>query len=280
MCNRLREPIGRSPVIAFFVLTFLLSWVVWLPFAAFDVPQSTLTTALFLVGGFGPAVAGGLMTWLLGDDIRAWIGQLLRWRVALRYWGVAFLLPAAIMVIAGTIGIAAFGAEPTLPTVDQLMVYPVVMAFVFLAGGGNEEPGWRGFALPRLQADYSALTASLIVGVGWATWHLPLFFIPWSSQASLPFVLWATAVLAQSVIFTWFYNTTGGSVLLPMVLHASVNNSTIFYLAGRSQAVATELGYGIYTAVLIVAAVALIGLYGSDRLADGPIPTGPAGRRG
>jgi membrane protease YdiL (CAAX protease family) len=149
------------------------------------------------------------------------------------------------------------------------------MGFVFLAGGGNEEPGWRGFALPRLLDQYSALTASGIIGVAWAVWHLPLFALPYSSQAGISLPLWTAAIFAQSVVFTWLYNSTKGSVLLAMILHASVNNSTIFYIAGGSIGVSSTTGYGLYTAVLMLVALAIIGMYGPERLANRPVPTGP-----
>ena len=273
----LRRTIGHYPVVAFFTLAYLISWAVWIPFVVFDVPRSTPTLVLFIAGGFGPAVGAAIATWAVGDDLRAWARQLLVWRVGIRFWGVALLLPAAIMVIAGGAGIAFLGADVTPPTLEQATVYPLTMVFVFLAGGGNEEPGWRGFALPRLQSRYSALQASLIIGVGWAVWHLPLFALPWSSQAGLSLPLWTAAILAQSVVFTWLYNSTGGSVLLVVVLHASVNNSTIFYLAGGTGAVSSTTGYGLYTAVLVLVPLALVVVHGTERLARGAVPRGAPG---
>ena len=277
MSENTRSLLKHHPVVAFFALAFFFSWAVWIPFVIFDIPQTTPTLVLFIAGGFGPAISAAVVTWAVGDDLRAWARQLLVWRVGVRYWVIALLLPAAIMVIAGGIGIVAFGSTLTLLSIEQGTVYPLMMAFVLLAGGGNEEPGWRGFALPRLQARYSALYSSLIIGLGWAVWHLPLFALPWSSQAGLSLPLWTAAIFAQSVVFTWFYNSTNGSVLLAMVLHASVNNSTIFYLAGGSAGVASTAGYGLYTGVLILVALALIVIYGPDQLADGPVPQGAPG---
>lgn len=272
-----RASLNRHPVVAFFALTYALSWAVWLPLVLLDAPQTVPTFILFIAGGFGPAVSAAVVTWAVGDDLRAWVGQLLAWRVGRRFWAVALLFPAAVMITAGGIGVVALGMEVTLPSLQQATAYPLTMAFVLLAGGGNEEPGWRGFALPRLQARYSAFTASLLIGAGWAAWHLPLFLLPWSSQAGISLPIWTTAVFAQSIVFTWVYNSTNGSVLAAMVLHASVNNSTIFYLAGGSTGVATTTGYGLYTAVLLLAALALLAYHGPARLADGPIPTGAPG---
>jgi len=113
-------------------------------------------------------------------------------------------------------------------------MYPVQFLFVLVLGGGQEELGWRGVALPRLQAACGGTVASLVIGVVWAVWHLPLFAIPASSQYGQAFLPYAVAVLASSVVLTWLFNATGGSVLLAMVFHASVNASSSLWQCGRS----------------------------------------------
>jgi len=277
MPRRVRALVGRHPVPAFFALTYLLSWTAWAPLVASGAPPGLRTTLLILVGGFGPAVAAAVVTWAAGDGVRAWASQLLHWRVGARWWAVALLLPAATVTTAGALAVLAFGRPFAPESLGAAATYPLTMTFVFLAGGGNEEPGWRGFALPRLQARFSALAASLVVGVGWVVWHLPLFAIPGSAQAGLPLHFYAVAVLAESVVFTWLYNGSGGSVLLAMTLHASVNNATVFYLAGGSAAISTPLAYGLFTAVIVAVALAIVWYHGPERLASGEVPRGPPG---
>jgi hypothetical protein len=119
--------------------------------------------------------------------------------------------------------------------------------------------------------------ASLIIGVGWFVWHLPLFVVGGSSQAGVPVLYYGVAVMALSVVFTWLYNSTGGSVLLTMVLHASVNTGGILYLAGGGAAMQSDLPNALYAAVFVVVALVLVGAYGRERLMDGDMPTGPAG---
>lgn len=114
--------------------------------------------------------------------------------------------------------------------VAPLLSLPAGFVTVFLWGGGNEELGWRGFALPRLQARYNAFTSSLIIGVIWTLWHAPpgiieLGFVGWA--VDLPFYM--ITVTGISIVATWLYNETGGSVLLAMVFHASVNVSQSLY---------------------------------------------------
>lgn len=277
MPGRLRALVGRHPVPAFFALTYLLSWTAWAPLVAAGAQPGLGTTLLVLVGGFGPAVAAAVVTWAAGDGVRAWVRQLLRWRVDARWWAVALLLPAATVATAGALAVLAFGRPLAPEPLGAAATYPLTMVAVFLVGGGNEEPGWRGFALPRLQARFSALSASLVVGVGWVGWHLPLFAVPGSAQAGLPLPFYAVAVVAESVVFTWLYNGSGGSVLLAMVLHASVNNATVFYLAGGRAAISSTLAYGLFTAAIVVVALAIVAYHGPARLASGDVPRGAPG---
>ena len=113
--------------------------------------------------------------------------------------------------------------------------------------------------------------------MGWFAWHLPLFLVAGSSQVGVPVYYYGVAVVALSVVFTWLYNQTGGSVLLTMVLDASVNTGGILYLAGGGAALQTDLPNGLLAVVFLAAALVVVAVYGSERLADVDIPTKAAG---
>jgi membrane protease YdiL (CAAX protease family) len=277
MGTRIRSRIRDRPVFAFFVVTYILSWAAWSPLVFSDwwatwapllVAEEPRTFILIVVGGFGPLVAAGHVTWVIGDSVRDWARGVLRWRVPLRYWIFAVLFPAVAVFFASTLHILVFdgGFEPE--STDVLVLYPVLFVQVFLIGGGNEELGWRGFALPRLQERYSDLAASLVIGVLWFLWHLPLFFVEGSSQVRVPLYYYGIAVLSLSFVFTWLYNQTDGSVLLTMVLHASVNTGGILYLSGGASALQTELANALYAVVFLVSALAVVITYGPERFGN------------
>ncbi|WP_440009547.1 CPBP family intramembrane glutamic endopeptidase [Halomicrococcus sp. SG-WS-1] len=223
--NGLRGLARRHQTTAFFLVTLLVSWGCWaLTYVA--LPSDELTQVHFVPGAFGPMIAAALVTWASGGDLRAWAAQIVDWRVSPRWYLVALGLPIVLMVGGVTAGVALAGASLDASVLTRrLPQYPVGLLFVLLVGGGQEEPGWRGFALPRLQETYSSLTASLIVGGVWAVWHLPLYVMGFPRNETGSFLLYALLVVGVSILLTWCYNSTGGSVLLAMLFHASVNTS-------------------------------------------------------
>jgi membrane protease YdiL (CAAX protease family) len=139
---------------------------------------------------------------------------MVRWRVRPVWYAAALLLSVGIALSATLLNVL-LGARP--PSSAELGAWPGLVPTFFLLllvpgiGGAWEEPGWRGYALPYLQAGRSALVASLVLGVVWAFWHLPLMVygtVPWSDIAY---------VVVQTVVYTWLFNSTGGSVLLVML---------------------------------------------------------------
>jgi membrane protease YdiL (CAAX protease family) len=187
-------------------------------------PLSADTVAT--VGQFGPFAAGLAVAWATGGGkgVRDLLARLVRWRAHPAWLAVSLLLLPATMLAAivfysqihGTTGsLASRGAWSTLPV---HFVYTLL-----LAGPLGEEPGWRGFALPRLAARHGPVRASLWLGLLWAGWHLPLWFI---YPAPCPFPLYAIGAVLMTMLFTWLYNHTGGSVLYSLIFHASMSSAS------------------------------------------------------
>jgi uncharacterized protein len=194
----------RHPVIAFVALAYTLSWLTWLPaLLGFG------GIALIVLGGLGPLVAALVVTRYTGSSVRAWARQIVRWRVPVRYYLYALGLPPLLYGLVDVV-LAMLGHDIDLSLLaERAPAYLGTLLFVAVLGGGLEEPGWRGFALPRLQRRYTPVVATLILGLAWGVWHVPLY-------GPLGFVV----PLVLAFFYTWLYNRTG-SVLLCILLHAS-----------------------------------------------------------
>jgi membrane protease YdiL (CAAX protease family) len=133
--------------------------------------------------------------------------------------------PVLIMLLAMGIHLLLGGTAPDyVPFGAPWLIVAVNFVLVLLIGGSlGEEFGWRGFALPALEARFSPLWASLILEIIWAVWHLPLFFISDSAQHSLPFGMYALLTIPLTILITWVYHGSGDSLLLVMLFHAAVN---------------------------------------------------------
>ncbi|WP_276256261.1 CPBP family intramembrane glutamic endopeptidase [Halomontanus rarus] len=273
--------IDDHPVAAFFVGAYAYTWIISAP-ALFMEPSWTAAILIY-VGSFGPPVSAAAVTWLRGDDVRVWARQITRWRVGWHWWIVALGLPVGIAaavtgVLVGIGGPVEFGQAIPSP-----VLFVVIFLFALIVSGGlNEEPGWRGFAQARLNDQYSALTASLIIGVVWAGWHLPYFFAPVTPHSEFPLVNqvgWFLGILLLSIILAWAYNGTG-SVLIVMVLHAMANSADILLPLAPDQIVVEGVidEYAVGTVVVaqllvqLLVVVVLIAYYGRESLARGRIP--------
>jgi membrane protease YdiL (CAAX protease family) len=157
-----------------------------------------------------------------------------------------------------------FDITTPLPSLDLLPLFVGSILANMVIGGGLEEVGWRGFALPRLQAEYSALTASLILGIVWVGWHAPLFIVTGVVQAELAPLPFLVQGLALAIVFTWLYNSTRGSLLLVVLLHGAVNAwlTSVWFL--RDDISSTTLW--VFAALLGVTAVIVIIVYGREHL--------------
>lgn len=221
---------------AFVVLTFGVSLAIWLPIIAshqgwigVEIPAGLAT-----LGIFGPAIAAIILRFAIADrsGLRSFWGAASRWRIGRRWWVATLLVPpvfiggvyAAYLLFGGNIQMSTTVAM--LRDAGPLAVILVpVMVLVTIVLAFGEEAGWRGYLLPLLQTRLSALSASLVVGVVWFLWHIPLLYLPGQQTGgkAFPIVLFGATVILSSVLYTWLYNNTRGSVLAVTLLHAGLN---------------------------------------------------------
>jgi membrane protease YdiL (CAAX protease family) len=224
MTSPLRRLFRDHPVATFLPLAFALSWYPWLIALA----QGRTTgpnplgpfVAALVVTGLGPG-------WPAVKDL---LGRIARARVPARWYAFAFGLPLLLVAVAVAINTALGAPAPTAAQLATWRGLPEPFLFILLFIALGEEPGWRGFLLPRLEQRYgSPLRASLVLGAIWAAWHLPLLGTEFPLAHVAPFLL---SVFAASIVLTRLYDGTGGSVLLPMLMHATVNTMGSSYALG------------------------------------------------
>ena len=225
MISRLSSVVKRHPIMTFFVLAYAISWILESPLVLL---RDTVTDAqglvlIILASNVPSAVAIVLTAIVLGRGaLRKLLGRLLIWRVDPRWYLVVVLGPVALT--GGVVGLSALMGGPALSLGMPLLGVAVFLAFSIFPGSAlGEEIGWRGYALPRLQAGRSALNASLILAPIWALWHLPLWLTGEPGRTPTLYAGFVVSAFALSVILTWVYNSTGGSLLLVVLLHATVN---------------------------------------------------------
>ena len=203
--SRERGSLRRHPVVRFVVLTFAISWAAWGGVIVLD-PDFSLSPMLSLLGGLGPIIAAGILSWSDGT-VGEWVSRAVRWRVPVRWWIVAIVLPVILSLIGWAIFLAISDVSIAMTESPLYVVYPTVFLLVFfLQGGYGEEMGWRGYALPHLLDTYNPTVAGLLLGLVWAVWHLPLFFTRGSSQSG-SFSLYLVGEISLSILLTRFFIT-------------------------------------------------------------------------
>jgi len=231
-----KDLLARHPLVFFFIIAYAGTWLLELPYILsedgagllpFSSPLLKWTSPVTIFTG--PFLAAFIMTGV--TEGRAGIRRLLRrfvlWRVGLGWYLFVLVGIPAILVLSVIVLPGALGSFQGLATLAPLTLLFLAVYGFFLSGPLAEEPGWRGFALPRLQSLHGPLVGSLILGVLWALWHLPLFFTPWNTLTTFNVVVYVLATTCLTIIYTWVFNNTKGSLLLAILLHWSFDLSTL-----------------------------------------------------
>jgi uncharacterized protein len=258
--------IRRHPLVTFFLLVFILAWVVWVPRAT-GVPLGAVGQAWT----WAPAIAALLAAALTGGGgaLRELGSRLVRWRVGWQWYLVVILGPAAFsLAVAGLymlLGGSWAEAAPPALLEGPLLFLPLFLLILTLTDGLGEELAWRGFALPRMLTRYNALVASLVLGVIWALWHLPLLWTEGNGMFHQPVWLLLLDVTAKSVLFTWVFLHTRGSVLIAMLFHGATN----LFLVSPDVASTGDLTLPLFAAVAKWALVVVLLLVAGPTLVRG-----------
>jgi membrane protease YdiL (CAAX protease family) len=267
-----RGAIQRHPLISFFILANLLSWIAWIPYILsgnglgiwnFSFPDPVTGQLLGVLPGayLGPIFSAFLVTAITDGraGLRVWAGRLLRWRVGWRWYaGVLLGVPAALIAA----GALFSGGDIQAPTAAVLIAFVPGLVVQMLTTGLAEEPGWRDFAVPRLQARGGPKLAVFVLGPLWALWHLPLFFTEWGGWPDASWtrpVVFSVFCILFNIVMIWVFNSTGESLPLAMLMHVSINNfASIVWGSMFPAATAETVQLALLVASGIAAAILLI----------------------
>ena len=212
-------------LLTFVVVSYIVTWGCF--FAAAGTRAAEPRALLFLLGTFTP---GFVALWLTGQvtgrsGVTALLRRLVDWQVPARWYVFAVSYIAAIKLTAALVHRVATGAWPRFGEVPWYLMLAATVGSTLIGGQAGEELGWRGYALPRLAARLGLGAGSVVLGVLWAGWHLPLFFVPRADTFGQSFPVYLLQVTALSVAMAWLYANTRGSLLPVMLMHAAVNNT-------------------------------------------------------
>ena len=249
----------------FFLWTFLWSWAFWaIPLMTtrgwLDNPTlKGLRGPLLVIGAYGPFVAAFALS---HREKSAWalFKRVFRWRIPpLVLLSALFLSPVlagAAMWIQAMLGGPAFAFRISWPHVPGL-----ILLLFFLGGSFNEEFGWA-FAIDRIQPRWGFLKGSLLLGVVWAFWHLPLFFMPTQSQSHMPFWTFLITCCSLRLLYVWAYNESRQSILVSLLFHTSVNFTlNLFAILDTNVSAIKQPVWMGYVAALAIAAAAIVVLH-------------------
>jgi membrane protease YdiL (CAAX protease family) len=225
----MKKSFARNALALFFIFAFLFSWLMEFLLIAvkYHWLEIQLPMGLHYLASFGPMISAFLVTWLAYGQqgmVDLW-SRITRWRVDTKLAAFSLLSPLAFYLIGILVNFILTKEWPDISQLGQVNYLPnlgLSAIFLWLATFGfGEEIGWRGFALPRLQKSHGALTASIILGLIWIIWHIPAFFYHETYTGMSPFLLigMSIGILLGSVMLTWLYNSTGGSIFFVAVWH-------------------------------------------------------------
>jgi membrane protease YdiL (CAAX protease family) len=222
--------ITRQPLLAFFVIAFAFSWGIALPLLLLNNPPVML---IQILGAFaGPTVAAFLVTATLDGrpGMRRLLRRYIQWREGLGWYLLVLFGPILFLTLGALPFLGVSILDATLNNLSLLLTLylPLVVVGVIF-GPLWEEPGWRGFALPRLQKKHGPLIGTLILGLMWSLWHLPGYIGGWlGPQTFSTLMALVLGITAFAVIITWVNNNVHGSLLLVILLHSAFNAASSY----------------------------------------------------
>ena len=240
----------KRSLVIYTLITFAFTWIFWiaalymgykdisfLRYLNWDFESSSQVTRhlIFRIGVYGPLVGSLIVTYLYsgGQGLKSFIKKIFKVNIKAKWYLYLFLIPLIINLVVVLIGLI-IGINIDSFFKSSIPIYYILVFFIYeVLTSGLEEPGWRGFALEKLQNSFTAEKTGWILGLIWAVWHYPYVISLYITSGFMPMVLslagFSMAIIGQTFIMIWFYNNTK-SIFVAILLHAWLNTSTTFVL--------------------------------------------------
>ena len=252
--------------IRFFVVTFLWSWIVLIPIALLinfgiveiDVSNLLIFLPISLIGALGPAAGAFFSLYTINGkgSVREYCKKFLSLKFGWKTWIYMFLIFGGAYFIAWII--PEFFGENRVSAFIPVYIFPVYLLLMVFMGGGQEEIGWRGYILPFLEKKYGLITGSLILGIIWSIWHIPLWFIPGTTQVYMNFIAFTFMTIGYSYIFSWIIELSSNRLLSGLVVHAIANGFAVIFPTLIMDKNANQIRFWIYTVIILIIGIIVV----------------------
>jgi len=245
MISWFKKWVSSFPLVAYFVLVFGIEWLLVFGLVSFIPPMISL-----LIGSWLPNIVGLIVTGVASGrtGLRELFSKIVLWRISFKWYVFAVFIPTILALLAIGLDFLFSNAKPEFAPQNQLI--PIILLSIF-TGAMGEELGWRGTALPRLQARYNALSSGLLLGVFWGLYHLPSFLLSGLPLKNAPLIPFMFGAIGLTIFVSWTFNHTSGS-LIPVFLYHFMfnfilnvtgipNNPNLFWLLGSLCVIAAFL---------------------------------------
>ena len=259
--------IDKYSLIIFFVLSYVITIIATLVILI----TNSLFIPMMILSVFSPTISAIIVSGFIGGwtEIKKLFKGYLKWKVNYKWYLAGFFLMIGPLIF--TLFYHLFGGDSPGPVSGFTVLSFFGSLFLnLLMGPLSEEGGWRGFALPRLEARFKALASSLILGIIWACWHLPFYFV----ETRMAFYIYVPLVLVISILMTWGYNNTYGSLLITIIFHFSFNFNGRFITGnlGLLPQMVFQIAGGVMIGIYVIVVVLYAGPEKLSRKLDSEMP--------
>ena len=259
---------NKIPV-RFFLVAFLWSWIILVPIAVLtrlgileiDVVNNLLVALpIMFIGALGPAAGAFFSLYTINGKgaIKEYCKKFVSLKFGWKAWISMFLILGGAYFIAWII--PEFFGENRIPAFIPIYIFPIYLLINIFMGGGQEEIGWRGYILPFLEKKYGLIIGSLILGIIWAIWHIPLWFIPGTTQVYMNFIAFTFMTIGYSYIFSWIIELSNKKLFSGLVIHGIANGFAGIFPTLVMDKNTKQIRFWIYTIIILIIGIIIVSI--------------------